>query len=39
MRYRDEDFIGLTSMALVGLMIMLAQIQDPVDNREIDGFH
>ena len=27
MRYSDENFIGLISMALVGLMITLVQIQ------------
>ena len=27
MRYRDENFIGVISMALVGLMITLVQIQ------------
>ena len=27
MRYRDENFIGLISVALVGLMIILDQIQ------------
>ena len=27
MRYRDENFMGLISVALVGLMIILVQIQ------------
>ena len=27
MKYKDKNFIGLTSVALVGLMITLAQIQ------------
>ena len=27
MRYRDENFIGLISVALVGLMIILARTQ------------
>ena len=34
-----KNFIEPISAALVGLMITLAQINDPVDFREIGGFH
>ena len=39
MKYRDENFIGLISVVFIGLMTTLARLNDPVDNREIGGFH